>query len=255
MALVKCNECGNKVSSKANSCPKCGAPPPPEPPKSKVSIGHIFLVLSLFVSACLIWGSVVEKNRKAEEIKKADLAYYTNHKSKVTSEIRKRIDEGDYAEALKISQPYLDSNDKQLLALKNEAQEKQLREKVAKIPANEWEKNRDGYAQLIKLNPKEALYRKKHNFYQAKIERQDRIQSQFSILDGSHHALEKYIKSRMNDPTSYKHVKTIYSDQGKSLYVLTRYRGKNAFGGLITEELWAEVSLDGKILDVKKAKR
>jgi len=243
------------VSSKATSCPQCGAPPPPEPPKPKVSRGHIFVVLFLFGFAWNIWGGVLEKGEKAEEIKKANLAYYTNHKSKVTSEIRKLIDEGNWAEALKMSQPYLDSNDKQLLALKNEAQEKQLREKVAKIPANEWEKNRDGYVQLIKLNPKEALYKKKLNFYQAKIGRQDRIQSQFSILDGSHHVLEKYIKSRMNDPSSYKHVKTIYSDQGRSLYVLTRYRGKNAFGGVIAEELWAEVSLDGKILDVKKAKR
>jgi TM2 domain-containing membrane protein YozV len=27
MALIKCNECGNEVSDKAASCPKCGAPP------------------------------------------------------------------------------------------------------------------------------------------------------------------------------------------------------------------------------------
>ena len=26
MALIKCSECGNDVSDKANSCPKCGAP-------------------------------------------------------------------------------------------------------------------------------------------------------------------------------------------------------------------------------------
>lgn len=26
MALIKCGECGNQVSDKASSCPKCGAP-------------------------------------------------------------------------------------------------------------------------------------------------------------------------------------------------------------------------------------
>jgi len=26
MALIECNECGNQVSDKATSCPKCGAP-------------------------------------------------------------------------------------------------------------------------------------------------------------------------------------------------------------------------------------
>lgn len=28
MALIKCKECGNEISSKASSCPKCGAPAP-----------------------------------------------------------------------------------------------------------------------------------------------------------------------------------------------------------------------------------
>lgn len=26
MALINCNECGNQISSKAEACPKCGAP-------------------------------------------------------------------------------------------------------------------------------------------------------------------------------------------------------------------------------------
>ncbi|MBT6752309.1 MAG: zinc ribbon domain-containing protein, partial [Candidatus Thioglobus sp.] len=26
MGLIKCSECNNEVSSKASSCPKCGAP-------------------------------------------------------------------------------------------------------------------------------------------------------------------------------------------------------------------------------------
>ena len=41
MALITCSECGNTVSDKASSCPKCGAPifvpdytaPPPPPEK------------------------------------------------------------------------------------------------------------------------------------------------------------------------------------------------------------------------------
>jgi len=34
MALIKCNECGNEVSSKAAACPRCSAPPGPGQPAS-----------------------------------------------------------------------------------------------------------------------------------------------------------------------------------------------------------------------------
>lgn len=35
MALLKCTECGNDVSSKAAACPKCGAKPPKEKRSSR----------------------------------------------------------------------------------------------------------------------------------------------------------------------------------------------------------------------------
>ncbi len=49
MALIKCKECGNEISSKATSCPKCGAPV-----KAKKSLGCgcgslLLLLLILFI--------------------------------------------------------------------------------------------------------------------------------------------------------------------------------------------------------------
>src|SRR5690606_1078457 len=67
---------------------------------------------------------------------------------------------------------------------------------------------------------------------QAKAERQDKINRQFSAWDGSHRKLERFIKSIMNDPSSFKHVKTTYADKGNYLLVQMTYRGKNAFGAL-----------------------
>ncbi len=46
MALVKCKECGEKVSTKAKSCPNCGA----KPPKKTSIVTWAVLALILFVA-------------------------------------------------------------------------------------------------------------------------------------------------------------------------------------------------------------
>jgi len=84
----------------------------------------------------------------------------------------------------------------------------------------------------------------------AKEIRKERIESTFSAWDGSHMGLEKLIKRTMNDPDSYEHVKTVYSDKGNYLIVKTTFRGKNAFGGVVTNWIMAKADLDGNIIEV-----
>jgi hypothetical protein len=72
--------------------------------------------------------------------------------------------------------------------------------------------------------------------------RQDYINRNFSGYDGSSPKLEEKIKSTMNDPDSYEHVETRYRDDGKTIYVVTKFRGKNAFNATITKE--AEGTID-----------
>ena len=59
MALIKCNECGKEVSSKAGKCPNCGAPV--EDPNlkwyqknSKGTIGFMFIAIAFFFVCCAI---------------------------------------------------------------------------------------------------------------------------------------------------------------------------------------------------------
>jgi len=59
------------------------------------------------------------------------------------------------------------------------------------------------------------------------------IQQQFSKYDGSHYNSEAWIQKAMNDPDSYEHVSTEYTDRDGVLYVKTTFRGKNGFGALI----------------------
>ncbi|MBD1399048.1 zinc ribbon domain-containing protein [Pontibacter sp. JH31] len=84
----------------------------------------------------------------------------------------------------------------------------------------------------------------------ANEERNTNIESQFSAWNGSHRNLERAIKGAMNDPDSYEHVETKYWDMDNHIVVLTKYRGKNAFGGKVLGSVKARVSLDGDILEV-----
>jgi hypothetical protein len=81
-------------------------------------------------------------------------------------------------------------------------------------------------------------------------QRERKISEQFSPFNGSHIDLSSLIKSGMNDPKSYEHVSTSYIDKGDCILVRTTFRGKNAFGGVVTNSVTAEVNEDGKIIRV-----
>jgi len=76
------------------------------------------------------------------------------------------------------------------------------------------------------------------------------LQNSFSAWDGSHKKLEKYIKSRLRDPSSYEHIDTTYEKRGSSVMVQTVFRAKNGFGGMTEGNVIAETSGDGTILNI-----
>ena len=80
--------------------------------------------------------------------------------------------------------------------------------------------------------------------------RDERIKKQFSGWDGSHLNLTKYIKENMNDEDSYKHISTVYYDEGDGLLVITKFSGKNAFGGKVKQTITARVDLDGNVTEI-----
>jgi len=80
--------------------------------------------------------------------------------------------------------------------------------------------------------------------------RKEQIEKQFSAWDGSHIGLTAFIKKAMNDPDSYKNVKTTYWGKGDYLVVKTIFRGKNKFGGVVTNWIMAQVDLNGNVFEV-----
>ncbi|MES2516080.1 MAG: hypothetical protein V4580_18135 [Bacteroidota bacterium] len=82
------------------------------------------------------------------------------------------------------------------------------------------------------------------------LDRQTKIDDQFSSWDGSHKTLTKYVKDNMNDPDSYEHVETKYYDMKDHLIIITKFRGANSLGGKVLNSLKAKVDLEGKILEI-----
>lgn len=80
--------------------------------------------------------------------------------------------------------------------------------------------------------------------------REKLVESQFSAWDGSHPGLTKLIKGSMNDPKSYEHVGTRYTDNGDQLIIQTDFHGKNAFGAVVKNSVIAKVDLDGNVIEV-----
>ena len=76
------------------------------------------------------------------------------------------------------------------------------------------------------------------------------IENQFSSWDGSHVRVVRAIKSRMNDPDSYKHVETTYVRQARGLQVRTVYRGKNSFGAVILAVSIAQTDPNGNVVSL-----
>jgi hypothetical protein len=77
-----------------------------------------------------------------------------------------------------------------------------------------------------------------------------------SSWDGSCRPLEVYLKERMNDADSYENVDTryLYKPELNAMWVVNRFRGKNAFGGKVLNEVEAIISLNGTVIEVSKPK-
>ena len=66
------------------------------------------------------------------------------------------------------------------------------------------------------------------------------IENQFSPWDGSHIDLVKLVKENMNDPKSFEHVETRYSDEKDGILIIMKFRGNNAFGGKVLNYVTAK---------------
>lgn len=80
------------------------------------------------------------------------------------------------------------------------------------------------------------------------------IEKQFSSWDGSHRKIVKYLKENMNDEDSFKHISTVYYDEKDAILVITKFSGKNGFGGTVKQTFTARTDIEGNIIEVVSLK-
>lgn len=244
-----------------------------------IAVFALFIISGLFIA-----DSAEEKAKelaaqqerdKAEQVaqrEKENIEYFNANRQQILASVNEAISKKEYSSAISQSNKYLSAGDSELEKMNTQAKEQLsiiekarkteiLLAKLKSIPAQEYEKNRNLYQQLLKMHPDNKLYKTKVSFYADKAEeekrrqiaakeRKEQIESQFSAWDGSHFGLERAIKDAMNDPGSYEHVKTVYWDKGDYLIVSTVFRGKNAFGGIVKNSVKAKVSLSGQVIKI-----
>lgn len=81
---------------------------------------------------------------------------------------------------------------------------------------------------------------------------EQRVLAQFSGWDGSHTASVKAIKEAINDPDSFKHAETRYwLREDNTVKVLTVFRARNGFGGMVVARVVTVVDIDGNVLSIE----
>ncbi|MCP5233806.1 MAG: hypothetical protein H6948_17330 [Zoogloeaceae bacterium] len=84
--------------------------------------------------------------------------------------------------------------------------------------------------------------------------RAESVKAQFSSWDGSHRNVERAVKARMKNPSSYEHVETRYTDTGIGLQIVTTIRGTNSFGAVVPSRFVASVDYDGNVLSLTESR-
>jgi len=228
----------------------------------------LLVIATAFTSVALEEKEILraQEQQKIEEEKKQaiiekNIKYFQANKEQILAELSTHLNNQEYKLVLTKAKGYTNANDKELGVLVVKAKEKDLLQQVKKTPADNLEINKKLFAELKSLIPSNPDYVEKYQFFASKLaekqsqqrleaEKEKKIKAQFSAWDGSHRGLEKLIKENMNDPSSYEHDKTIYWEMGDHIVVLTTFRGKNAFGGVVKDSYKAKYDLNGNLMAV-----
>jgi len=136
-------------------------------------------------------------------------------------------------------------------------QEAKLRAKVARVPSSDWQKNKDLYSALMIANPNEPQYKKKYEFYEGKIERQNQYFGDHPIKTGwttiSYLEVKNYLNRTAHDPDSIEiDACTKVFRSKKGWLVGCQYRGRNGFGGMVRKANWFTIR-QGSVVKVDPA--
>lgn len=223
-------------------------------------------VLACFFGGCLIVGafwfftqiSLSDGDNQIEKEKKALISEFNSNKENIFSQINQLITEEKYDEAISLASKYQVTEDQALLKLKDQAQAELTKVKIQKqitdlsnelntTPESELQKRFDLYSKLLELVPDNTEYKTKYAELKPIVERQQMISSQFTDENGVHRKLEKFIKFKLKDVSTYKHLETKYVENDDDTLTITiTFKGKKDDSSKITKNtVKAIVDLNG----------
>lgn len=223
-------------------------------------------VLAWFLGGCLIVGafwfftqiSLSDGDNQIEKEKKALISEFNSNKENIFSQINQLITEEKYDEAISLASKYQVTEDQALLKLKDQAQAELTKVKIQKqitdlsnelntTPESELQKRFDLYSKLLELVPDNSEYKTKYAELKPIVERQQMISSQFTDENGVHRKLEKFIKFKLKDVSTYKHLETKYVENDDDTLTITiTFKGKKDGSNKITKNtVKAIVDLNG----------
>ena len=227
---------------------KPASPLPPALPTSvtnpKRRLGCVFWVVMVFVGL-LALGFVCNH---------LDARNWKQTKNRLIPAMEKAIAAEDFDKALDLAKPYKEREDPQFQKLvsvaekgKKTAHIKQLETDASSISART---RKEAIRQLAIADPDNQKFKNEIRELKKKQARSAKVRSLFSSWDGSNRKINQMIKSSMHDPDSFKHVQTRHWLMGENVIVVTSFRGKNGFGGVVTQSIKVEMDIEGNILKV-----
>ena len=257
MALIKCKECGEAISKKAESCPHCGYKNQPG-----IFSRIIFAVAKTVLFIAIITFAIIkyaEIERDAEQQKAAATAaklkkksdYFTKNKTSIIADIEKKIANKKYKLALIQIDAYKHTGDPDLLKHENIAREKNLVAELKTIPESKINENLKRYQQLVAIAPNNKKYQAKLKHYQQKKQaaekkERDRIrrlgEKPHLAWSGGYMEVDRYLEKTAHDPDSIDVQRCsdiYYNDTG--WLVQCTYRGKNMLGAYIINTNWFRI--------------
>lgn len=172
-----------------------GLAPSPEPPSARsvtIAIGALAAIAVLLAALIAAWsayeehrdGVRAEQEKQAEEAeRRATIQRYWESSSEILVGAEESIRAGRYQEGVVALTPFLVAEDPELLALHDEARQKlaaaelegKIAELIAKVDETSEENyvmRRDLFRQLAELEPAEASYSERVEFYSTRIDEQ-----------------------------------------------------------------------------------
>lgn len=218
---------------------------------------------TFMVVAALFCIGIISTQEEEINKKRAAVVEFQKNKGTIIQEIEDVINQGRFTEAGSLAEEKLAivPKDQELIELKKQAVEGKALLEIKSLHPDNLARHLELYQELATLRPDSKTYADRLEFYKEKFKeeteraeekatRKKLIEEQFSSWDGSHLALTRYIKNHMNDPKSYQHVETRYGDRGDFIMITTKFRGKNAFGGVVVQTATAMATIDGDLISV-----